>query len=722
MKKRWISLLFGLSLYAMPVSASAYTMDDVPTDKMFTITFSDEVNVQTLQEDAIIVEDAQGNVVQGVSFALHEQQQQEVFVIAPVEQYEPNSSYTLTIHETVESADGTALQQTTTMDFTTASEANTFEARPNSPNEVVYEDNATVLPSSVQADYEPNNQQFTITEPVELQANDIVIFPPTEEAPNGFAKKVVSVKTSDGNTIIETTEPTYEEVVKNIDISQEVAITTDDFKIAGDAAQRVVFSKNQEHVIKNEDGTKGLIKFDEFKDTYGNVVGTTVYFENIKYDLLNTGKYNSLTGDLRLVNPKLALDVTTGSVNEIRLTSNFNVNIDKTLTLAEAKWEKKRLPLPVEVPVKIAGAVGGSIIPYFELSAKGELTLGFDVNVETNLNIGFVRTDDGWKGFNRSTFDASPTLHALKAEAEAKLAVGLAIQAEFLQFAIGGMEGAMYGKVNASGDLTCYNVTAYGGVHVSGFIGKHENPLMYLKAIDLEGSIGKAVTCELRSIEADDLTINVGKSKKLAVTGKKLTLEDIQITLPDNSVSLKTSDPTVATVTKNGQVKVPTTAKHGDTATITIAYTNVVGKSVQTSVKVTVNDPLYVKPVEPQQPTEPTKPVEPSTPIEVNKTYTIEEWGLTFELPEAVTNYTIEENYGYHIYNEEGHPMVYLYQYNKGADPSFRGYWSQLPSDAKYDYYIQSGFNIFFDDENSPYYDEQATVFNSIVESAKLIK
>ncbi|OCS87264.1 Ig-like domain-containing protein [Caryophanon latum] len=722
MKKRWLSVLLGLSFYAaMPSSASAY---DVPTNKIFTITFSDDVNVHTLQDDAIVIEDAQGNVVKGVSVALHEENPHEVYVIAPAEQYEPNSDYTLIIYRDVESTDGTALQQLTTLTFTTTDEENAFVVREESFNDVIYEGVTTTLPKHLEKSYVAADQQFTFEqrEIGDVYPNELIIFPPTEEAPNGFAKKVVAVQELGGKIIVETAEPTYEEVVDTVDVSQKMFMTTDDFRFTDDVEARTVFGTSYEKVLKNKDGSKASIKLEDFKDSYGKAVGTKVIFKNFKYDLFDNGKYNTLDGSITFIRPALVLDMTKGNVNQLSFTTGFHLNFDKLLlTLDSFEKETKRVPLPLEVPAKFAGVIGGSINPYIEFSTKGAIEFGFEAGIETNVDIGFTHINDSWESFNRSTINPYTHLHTFSGSINGDLAAGVAIQAELLQFGLGGVEGAAYGSINASGNLSCYELTGSAGVRLSGFVGDYKNPILHLQAVDLSKSIGQAFVCSLRSIEADDMTIDVGKSKKLKVTGNKLTGGTVNLAFPDPLISFSSSNRDVAIVTRNGQVTIADTAKHGQTATITVTYKNLAGDSVETDVKVTVNEPSYVKPVEPSKPVEPTNPVEPPELVE-NKTYTIEEWGLTFELPEAVTNYTIEENYGYHIYNEEGHPMVYLYQYDKGADPSFRGYWSPLPSNSKYDYYIRSGFNIFFDDENSPYYDEQATVFNSIVKSAKLIK
>ena len=62
-----------------------------------------------------------------------------------------------------------------------------------------------------------------------LKPGNIFHIPPTDRNPIGLAKKVVSVKFENNQTIVETTEPTIDELVTNIDVSKIINVTSTQF-------------------------------------------------------------------------------------------------------------------------------------------------------------------------------------------------------------------------------------------------------------------------------------------------------------------------------------------------------------------------------------------------------------------------------------------------------------------------------------------------------------
>lgn len=115
-------------MYSIAISVSAASEWDVigekDLQKPWTITFSDTVDVESIPEGAIIIQNAHGEEMDSML-----EQQDEMTIVVKLRDenmYEPNHTYTLTIAP-FESAAGVMLSEEVTMTFTTASE---FDVNP----------------------------------------------------------------------------------------------------------------------------------------------------------------------------------------------------------------------------------------------------------------------------------------------------------------------------------------------------------------------------------------------------------------------------------------------------------------------------------------------------------------------------------------------------------------------------------------------------------------
>lgn len=85
--------------------------------------------------------------------------------------------------------------------------------------------------------------------------------------------------------------------------------------------------------------------------------------------------------------------------------------------------------------------------------------------------------------------------------------------------------------------------------------------------------------------------------------------------------------------------------------------------------------------------------------------YTVGSWGLTFTLPEAVSNYTMTFPTMTELHIEkDGNVLVRIHVYRNGEIPSLDGNWEVLRENYKgYDYYISASsgsFTMWEEDEN----------------------
>lgn len=706
------------------------THTNVPLNKTFTITMSQPVALHAVNDSNIYVKDRYNNVVAGVFIALDSGNEKKIIVRAPAEGYEANSNYTLYIENGLESKKGKPLLKPSKMAFTTGTSATTdFVPRANSLNNVLYTDEVVVLTEAaantlIEGDVE--DQRFVFDDNIstyvsQIVSGDIFVFPPTEQAPNGFAKKVESLFYEQGRVGILTSEPTFEEVVQHLDVSKQVAVTTDDFEIAKGFEEITIASNNSVDKpikkIKNKDGTEATLEFKDVIDNHGFVIGSKLTLKNYRHFLPEDDKrFIPLNGSVTLTHPLVSVDATDEHTNYFSFNTGFEVNIDQTMSLAKFS-ANKRVDLPVQIPVKLAGVVGATIQPYIDFQASGNLKFGYTFVFKSTINAGFKSTEDKWEGFNNSTAVYEPKLHVLSGNMSGRLAAGSALSVEVLQFSLGGLEAAVFVDAGLNGEMApnfaCYSANASAGVYFGGFIGDHKRPIARIVADDLKVNLLDVTKCEMDAITADDLSIRAGESKQLTINATDLKGNEQPMSLPNHAITFTPQHEDLK-VTKSGHVHVSEYAEEGQALQVLVTYDNLSHNALKKLVT------IHVLPRDPNKPLT-TPNLETSEPEPENKTYTIKEWNLSFDLLEDVGNYEISKVYDdYHIL-KNGVPMVYLIRYDKDYDPSFRGYWGVLGTRGNYTYYIRSGFNIFTDDENSPHFDEQADTFDAIVKSKKFL-
>lgn len=97
--------------------------------------------------------------------------------------------------------------------------------------------------------YEVNEAADQVILPLnrELQTGDDIILPPSEEYPSGYAFEVVSATSSNGQTIVQTKETSFDQLVRDVDIETNQVLEVEDF-IPADGVQVLSSNNNSESV------------------------------------------------------------------------------------------------------------------------------------------------------------------------------------------------------------------------------------------------------------------------------------------------------------------------------------------------------------------------------------------------------------------------------------------------------------------------------------------
>lgn len=110
-------LAFGFLTTNNVSAASPWDQNDVPVNKVWTITFNKEVEESTINNENIYVSDSNGVKLRQEVKINNDRVSAKVF--APIQGYEAGKTYTMTIKKDVKAKDGKSLNQQTGMAFTT---------------------------------------------------------------------------------------------------------------------------------------------------------------------------------------------------------------------------------------------------------------------------------------------------------------------------------------------------------------------------------------------------------------------------------------------------------------------------------------------------------------------------------------------------------------------------------------------------------------------------
>ncbi|ARD48857.1 Ig-like domain-containing protein [Sporosarcina sp. P33] len=556
-------------------------MKNVPLNKKWTITFNHEVELSSLIDDNIYVLDSTNGKVPVTIVQVDEGKQ--VLVSPPNEGYKPNSSYTLYISENVYSKERKLMKHPVKMPFRTGSSevpVDSFQPRAESENIVELKEDVVDLSKRILTDletldYEGNLFVF-IGAPEELShlsVGDIFILPPTEDFPFGWSKEIITIEFDGSHTIIETKEPNMEDVIDKIDISQIIAIEAKDVMLDPEVYPNIISEEGRGNhrnfkVANRDEMSIGEIEIGMDGD---NVF---VEFSDIVLKEQNLGEIK-IEGKLESNLPEVFIDVQRMLPNRIEFVSG----IEESFTL---KYEfigveaEKYFNLGTPIPVKAYGVAGAEIQFYIKISGSGEVSLDFSLTSSREYRLGIKNGENGIEVYNDSTTATTPNIDGLTGTLTGKVGLGVGITAKIIQFELGGIEADAGYRAKIEGQISpgkiCYTLSD--SLYFDTTSRYRVSPTNFEKGKLLTYSIAlsKGTTCDFIDILVEPVVLRGGEKTTLKLTGLDPWNISKDIELPDNKVSLKSNDTSIAGVNQFGDVVIYPEAKDGESTTITITY------------------------------------------------------------------------------------------------------------------------------------------------------
>ncbi|RFU61097.1 carboxypeptidase regulatory-like domain-containing protein [Peribacillus glennii] len=599
-----------LSLISAPLMAHAEetsyktlpSKKNVPLDKEWTISFNNELEPASINEQNVFVLDSSGNIV-STSAYVHDNDKQ-VLVRPPSEGYKANTSYTLFVESDVYSKKNKLIKKPVKMSFKTgttkADPAKTFTPRNDSANDVVLSSKIADVDSKVFEDAKDINLEGnSIVYPgkndelLALKPGEIIVLPATETYPGGYAKKIVKASFDGTNTIITTSEPKMEEVVKDMDVSKQFDIDITDNGINPDAfpvelrrvsktSNKIVYASREDTSDKITVGRKNDYQYIEYKD-----------FPVLKDD--DGDDIATLNGMLKIYDPNVTLDFSfwRQKFNYAEYSSRYDNKLTVTLG-SDVEFKKKFDPTLAVLPVKFMGALGAELKLQAIFSAEGKITSEIGLDTELNVRMGVKNVDGRYKTFDESKFKNSPKVTALKGTLEGKGALRTELAVDLFQwepaavYAEGGLKAKLEGESSTDsilcfkGDLSFYTQL---GLEITLPFYKEEFSYSPWKKSLLKGS-----TCQL-----EDLVVNPGKvvlkpgeSIRIGVKGIDASFREKEFSLPDTGISLKSKDKNVAKVNTFGDITASVNAEDGDETEVEVTYSSDMSRSITKKVKVQI--------------------------------------------------------------------------------------------------------------------------------------
>ena len=573
-------------------------LNNVPTNKEFTITFSEHLAVGGVRTENIYVENEQGQRVDDVDVFTIDNSN-IVKVLPPNNGYAANETFTLFINEKVYSVAQETLASPTKMTFTTTNTADTsgdFVEREDSKNAIEFTDNTellsvTVLNTLVAGDYAGN--MFTFENPnahlQSLAVGNIMILPPTAEYPNGWSKKIERIERNGRQLTFTTSEPTIEEVITDMDISQIIDITSDDLQLSEHLTKNLLSEEyledgSRQYLISNSDNSAGTI-------TFSGGDNPKITFSDLEVHKNAAGEELILGGSLGLTKPKFHIDTKWFALNRLEFTAGMSNSL--TLDLKKsADFLEKRIPLGVEIPIKAYGVAGAAVQFFFIIEANGEIAVGYEIKNSVKVNVGVKKEDGDWKPINKSKVTSETEIYAFKGSLTGKVGILVNVKAEVLQFTLGGVDVSVNYKPTLEGEIStskyCLKLThsiSLDGEARIGDVGSN----FTLEYSPFSKHLGTLSNCNIRELLVDSVSLQPGEDKQLIVKGVDGGSRLQQFDLPDDSITFESEDTSIAIVNIFGVVAAKANAPAGSSTYIKVTHTSDEGREVTKRVRVRIS-------------------------------------------------------------------------------------------------------------------------------------
>ncbi len=399
------------------------------------------------------------------------------------------------------------------------------------------------------------------------------------------ARKVLSVTTVDGNTLVSTVQPTIVEVFSSIKLDADIALTSQNIDqkslATGISIEKSPLSNTAVGILTTTTSSNGI----------------TLSVKDEKFLDLNTN------GSVRMVNPNIKINYEWKNGDlvkpaQIKFTSSTDVNLN--FDSKESHGGSKSYPLfsfRVPVPVPILGGTLNIHIPVnLKLEAKlnGELSVGFTNNSILDFSVSAQNVNAPLVVANNSTNNFSFKTPTLKTELNLGAYIQPDVSLSIILFDIGGFKNT--GGVSVTGTLeqdvggqfkNCVRITADAKASATAYLMLPIKPFTFKADIYdqswrlYEGNTGVNAVCNLAVSPIND-SLAIGSVRQFKAEIKDTFNNPVSIT---PTLQWESSDPAIATVSATGLV---TAVKEGSTQ---ITVTDVDSKRSATAT-VAVNLPI----------------------------------------------------------------------------------------------------------------------------------
>ncbi|WP_227938611.1 Ig-like domain-containing protein [Alkalihalobacillus deserti] len=578
------------------------SVENVPLNKEWTIEFNEDVDLSAITSDHIFVKDERDQVVSTTTVLVDHGT--TVKVLPPLDGYQPFQTYTLFVGERVYSTKERSLHEGVKQSFETGDFEEElsppFETRSDSANEVIYQDHVIELEEEtlLRAQLLSVEDNLFIfdgapEEITKLEKGDIFILPPTEEYPMGWAKKVVSIKVEANVTSVVTEEPTMEEVLEEIDLSQAIPVKATDFEIDPE-----LFPNAIEEV--SEDGNE--VVYSQATDPNVKITITTkngdphVKFEGIEvFPKGDNPGPAMLNGDITFLVPEIHLDTKGLNINHLEFTSGFESNLKLDFPMVQGfNPPPTQIPkLPIKIPVKAYGIAGASINLSLFLEGSGEVNLSVSSKDSLIINVGATTIDDTFTPFNRTRYTSEAKIGILKGTIKGKMGPRINVNAEVLQFTLGGinLDGGYKFEINGEVDLqnVCFNRKEELFLEANALIGKEPKPLKKYTLPVWSMPLNHLSTCTYDEllVTPNEVVLEPGEHIQLDLQGKRFNTID-ELEFPDSNIKMISLNNDVVRVNSLGYVTARFGAVPGAQTTVMISYRNGEDGTVEAQIPITI--------------------------------------------------------------------------------------------------------------------------------------
>lgn len=563
--------------------------ENVPVNKSWTISFNQPVDSDSINKDNVYIVDSKNNMVD-ISFALSNEGR-ELIIEAPTTGYNPFETYTLYITENVKSNSQQILNEPIKMEFIVGSDEivkfKPLVPREDSKNEVVYQDNVKLLNEQQSQSINVLDENTIIANDVSslLEIGDVLVLPPSEEYPFGLAKKIISIDKTSEQQIFKTEEPSIDEIIQNIDISQRIPITLDHVKgdISLEPNRNILLASTDSKVLNN-----GVI---------ASVSGEDI---ELSFSNLQIGENYYVDGAITLKNSELFVDINDdwfwkgikSGVVEFDGTVDIHAAIGAKQQIKEG-FRKEVKIIDFYVPVPSFPIVGASFELFLVTELNGEVRLEYrksmDFQIGAQWNEGSVNKIDNAKLPEEYYSPKEETSLTGEVNFNGKIGMGAGVYLSITEIKLVGMAVDAGLKTKLATylykDTACYkgsnSIYLDAGIDIKVLKSKYT-------LLGVEKLLDNTDVCqyvEELNVSPLEIKLNPGESQlirieKLYKAGRPdYTLKDITFTSSDESIAMVDNQGTV-TVNKN--------AKQGSTTEIDVTYNNQSGNEIKKKVQVTI--------------------------------------------------------------------------------------------------------------------------------------